>query len=215
MVFDMVTRTFEALGYEVTLVRNITDIDDKIIQRALDNDETTDQLTHRMIEAMHEDERQLSIRPPHHEPRATQYLDQMIALIERLISKDMAYAADNGDVYFRVKQFKAYGALSKRTVDQLLAGARVEVSSHKQDPLDFALWKSAKPDEPSWPSPWSEGRPGWHIECSAMSQALLGNTIDIHGGGMDLKFPHHENEKAQSEAAHDCTFAHYWMHGVC
>ena len=212
MVFDMITRTFEALGYDVTLVRNITDIDDKIIQRALDNNETTDHLTQRMIDAMHDDERQLSIRPPHHEPRATQYLDPMIALIERLIDKGYAYAADNGDVYFHVKQFERYGELSKRSVDQLISGARIEVNADKKDPLDFALWKSAKPGEPTWPSPWGDGRPGWHIECSAMAQALLGETMDIHGGGMDLKFPHHENEKAQSEAAHACTFAHYWMH---
>ena len=212
VIFDIVSRTFRALGYRLTWVRNITDIDDKIIQRAAVNQEPTEALTERVINTMHADEKTIGVMPPDHEPRATEYVPQMITLIQQLIDQEMAYAADNGDVYFSVKSHADYGQLSRRDVDALLSGARIEMNKDKRDPLDFALWKSAKPDEPAWSSPWGDGRPGWHIECSAMAAELLGKTIDIHGGGMDLKFPHHENEMAQSQAAHGCTLANYWMH---
>ena len=212
VVFDMVARTFRALDYRLTWVRNITDIDDKIIQRALLNQETTEALTERVINTMHQDEKAIGVLPPDHEPRATDYVPQMIALIQRLIDQQMAYAANNGDVYFSVKSYPDYGQLSRRDVDALMTGVRIDTNEDKRNPLDFALWKNAKPDEPSWSSPWGDGRPGWHIECSAMAAELLGETIDIHGGGMDLKFPHHENEIAQSQAAHGCTLANYWMH---
>ncbi|GAB4345254.1 MAG: cysteine--tRNA ligase [Gammaproteobacteria bacterium] len=212
VVFDVVVRYLRYLGFEVTYVRNITDIDDKIIQRANENGEPFNRLTERFIEALHEDSAALGILPPDAEPRATDHLDEIIAMIQTLIEKGHAYVADNGDVYYDVSSFDGYGKLSGKQLDDLRAGARVEVGEAKEDPLDFALWKSAKPGEPSWPSPWGEGRPGWHIECSAMSTRCLGNHFDIHGGGQDLQFPHHENEIAQSEGATGCTFANVWMH---
>ena len=212
VVFDMVTRWLRASGLHVEYVRNITDIDDKIIRRAAENGETTQALTERFITAMHEDERALGVLPPDHEPRATQYVAQMQAMIATLEARGLAYAAANGDVYYRVRGFPAYGKLSGKSLDELRAGERVEVDQSKHDPLDFVLWKAAKPGEPAWDSPWGKGRPGWHIECSAMSEQLLGAHFDIHGGGQDLQFPHHENEIAQSEGAHDCRFVNVWMH---
>jgi len=212
IVFDVLYRHLQALGLDVTYVRNVTDVDDKIIARASENNEPVDVLTERFIAAMIEDETALNVLRPTHEPRATAAIDQMVALIDVLIGKGMAYAADNGDVYFSVSKFPGYGKLSGRKLDDMRAGERVAIDHHKQDPMDFVLWKSVKPGEPSWSSPWGEGRPGWHIECSAMAKSLLGEQFDIHGGGMDLQFPHHENEKAQSEAAHGKTFANYWMH---
>ena len=212
VVFDMVTRWLRASGLQVEYVRNVTDIDDKIIRRAEENGETTQALTERFITAMHEDERALGVLPPDHEPRATQYVAQMLAMIATLEAKGLAYAAANGDVYYRVRDFPAYGKLSGKSLDELRAGERVEVDPSKHDPLDFVLWKAAKPGEPAWDSPWGKGRPGWHIECSAMSAELLGAHFDIHGGGQDLQFPHHENEIAQSEGAHDCRFVNVWMH---
>ncbi|MBP6346380.1 MAG: cysteine--tRNA ligase [Neisseriaceae bacterium] len=219
VVFDMVTRWLRVLGYPLTYVRNITDIDDKIIQRALENGETIQSLTQRFIDAMDEDSAALGVLRPDHEPRATDHVDDMIALIERLIANGKAYAADNGDVYYAVRTFADYGRLSGKSLDDLRAGERVEVDGFKKDPLDFVLWKAVKPGEPSWTSPWGEGRPGWHIECSAMSEQLLGAHFDIHGGGADLQFPHHENEIAQSCGAHQCNdhdhnhgFVNYWMH---
>ncbi len=209
---DMIVRYLRYRGYHVTYVRNITDIDDKIIARANENNEACDELTHRFIAAMHEDEKQLSVLPPDYEPRATETIAEMIAMINILIEKDYAYVGESGDVYYQVKKFEDYGKLSHQNIDQLHAGERIDVEHAKRDPLDFVLWKLAKPDEPSWESPWGKGRPGWHIECSAMSTTLLGNNFDIHGGGLDLKFPHHENEIAQSEAATGCQFANYWMH---
>jgi len=212
VVFDMATRWLRASGYRVEYVRNITDIDDKIIKRAQENDETPAALTARFIAAMHEDERALGVLPPDHEPRATAYVAQMLALIEQLIRGGLAYPAPNGDVYYSVRAFPAYGRLSGKSLDELRAGERVEVDPNKRDPMDFVLWKAAKPGEPAWESPWGPGRPGWHIECSAMSADLLGRHFDIHGGGQDLQFPHHENEIAQSEGANGCTFVNYWMH---
>ncbi|MEQ1592278.1 MAG: cysteine--tRNA ligase [Thiobacillaceae bacterium] len=212
VVFDMVTRWLRASGYAVEYIRNITDIDDKIIRRAEENGELPTALTERFIAAMHEDERALGVLPPNHEPRATHYVAQMLAMIGQLEAKDLAYAAANGDVYYRVRGFAGYGQLSGKSLDELRAGERVEVDKFKHDPLDFVLWKAAKPGEPAWESPWGLGRPGWHIECSAMSEELLGKHFDIHGGGQDLQFPHHENEIAQSEGAHDCKFVNYWMH---
>jgi len=212
VVFDIVYRYLQALGLEVTYVRNVTDIDDKIIKRANENGELIGALTGRFIEAMHEDAAALGVLPPTHEPRATDNIDAIIAMIETLIEKGYAYVAANGDVYYDVHRFEAYGRLSGKRLEDLRAGARVEVGEIKRDPLDFVLWKAAKPDEPSWPSPWGEGRPGWHIECSAMSTQLLGNHFDIHGGGQDLQFPHHENEIAQSEACTGEHFVNYWMH---
>jgi len=212
VVFDMATRWLRASGYRVEYVRNITDIDDKIIKRAQENDETPAALTARFIAAMHEDERALGVLPPDHEPRATAYVAQMLALIEQLIRGGLAYPAPNGDVYYSVRAFPAYGRLSGKSLDELRAGERVEVDPNKRDPMDFVLWKAAKPGEPAWESPWWPGRPGWHIECSAMSADLLGRHFDIHGGGQDLQFPHHENEIAQSEWANGCTFVNYWMH---
>ena len=209
IIFDVVVRYLRSRGYKVHYVRNITDIDDKIIQRAHENDEAWDGLTARFIHAMHEDQQALHILCPDDEPRATQFIPQIIQLIETIIAQGCAYVADNGDVYFSVRQFQGYGKLSHRDIEQLAAGARVELSEAKQDPLDFVLWKMAKPDEPKWDSPWGAGRPGWHIECSAMSTTLLGQPFDIHGGGMDLKFPHHENEIAQSEAASGGDFCQY------
>lgn len=212
VVFDMITRYLRERGYQVTYVRNITDIDDKILKRADENNEPINQLTQRMIEAMHEDEARLGVLRPDVEPRATAYIDQIIALVQTLEQKGYAYAAANGDVYYRVRKFAGYGQLTNRQLDELQAGARVEVDGFKEDPLDFVLWKAAKEGEISWPSPWGEGRPGWHIECSAMSTCCLGNTFDIHGGGPDLPFPHHENEIAQSEAATGQKYVNTWMH---
>ncbi|RNE89362.1 cysteine--tRNA ligase [Marichromatium sp. AB31] len=212
VVFDVVYRYLRALGYEVTYVRNITDIDDKIIRRAAENDESCAALTERFIAAMHEDAAALGVLPPTSEPRATAHIDEIQAMVATLIDKGLAYAADNGDVYYAVSRFPGYGKLSGKDPQDLRAGARVEIGEAKRDPLDFALWKGAKPDEPSWSSPWGEGRPGWHIECSAMSTCCLGNHFDIHGGGADLQFPHHENEIAQSEGATGEPFAEVWMH---
>ena len=212
VVFDMVTRWLRASGYNVVYVRNITDIDDKIIRRAQENNETPAALTERFITAMHEDERALGVLPPDHEPRATAYVAQMLTLIAQLEKAGLAYPAPNGDVYYSVRSFDGYGRLSGKSLDELRAGERVEVDLSKRDPLDFVLWKAAKPGEPSWDSAWGPGRPGWHIECSAMSAELLGNHFDIHGGGQDLQFPHHENEIAQSEGAHGCKFVNYWLH---
>ena len=211
-VFDVVTRYLRHRGYRLTYVRNITDIDDKIIRRAAENGETTEALTARFIAAMHEDCARLSIRPPDEEPRATQYMAQMIAMVSKLIERGYAYVAADGDVLYSVASFAPYGRLSGKRLADLRAGARVEVDPNKRDPLDFVLWKQAKPGEPWWDSPWGRGRPGWHIECSAMSTALLGTHFDIHGGGVDLKFPHHENEIAQSCAATGDGFVNLWMH---
>ncbi len=212
VAFDVVTRWLRHVGYDVTYIRNITDIDDKIIRRANENGEDFTALTARMIDAMHEDEAKLSVLPPNQEPRATDYIDGMHKMIGTLVEKDYAYAPGNGDVYYRVGKFKDYGKLSRKKVEDLRSGARVEVDEAKQDPVDFVLWKGAKAGEPSWKSPWGEGRPGWHIECSVMSTCCLGETFDIHGGGPDLVFPHHENEIAQSEAATGKTYAETWMH---
>jgi cysteinyl-tRNA synthetase len=212
VAFDVVTRYLRWRGYDVTYVRNITDIDDKILKRADENGESIASLTERMIDAMHEDEARLGVLRPDHEPRATGHVAEIIAMVETLIDKGYAYPAGNGDVYYRVRKFEGYGKLNNRNPDEMRAGARVEVDEHKEDPLDFVLWKAAKPGEESWPSPWGEGRPGWHIECSAMSTCCLGDTFDIHGGGPDLTFPHHENEIAQSEAATGKNYVNTWMH---
>ncbi|MDC0407163.1 cysteine--tRNA ligase [Candidatus Thioglobus sp.] len=212
VMFDVITRHLRRNFPSVAYVRNITDIDDKIIARAIENSEDIYSLTNRFIDAMHEDERALGILPPDIEPRATQAIDQMFYMIKALIEKGVAYQTKNGDVYYSVRKFDGYGKLSGKNLDDLEAGARVDVDSNKKDPLDFVLWKMAKPSEPSWESPWGDGRPGWHIECSAMSTHHLGNHFDIHGGGMDLSFPHHENEIAQSEGANGCTFVNTWMH---
>ena len=215
VAFDVARRWLEASGWRVTFVRNITDIDDKIIRRAVENGETIGQLTARMIEEMHRDFDALGVLPPTHEPRATDYVPHMLNLIGKLQERGLAYAADNGDVNYAVRKFAGYGRLSGKSLDELQAGERVAVDEGKADPLDFVLWKAAKPAEPpeaKWPSAWGEGRPGWHIECSAMSCALLGETFDIHGGGADLAFPHHENEIAQSEGAHGQPLARVWMH---
>ncbi|WP_020394711.1 cysteine--tRNA ligase [Thiolinea disciformis] len=212
VVFDMVYRYLQAAGYQVTYVRNITDIDDKIIKRANENGEPFQALTSRFIDAMHEDERALKILPPTHEPRATQSIAGMIQIIETLIEKGFAYVGRNQDVYYDVSQFEGYGKLSGRKLEDLRAGERIAIDEVKDDPLDFVLWKAAKAGEPAWDSPWGNGRPGWHIECSAMSMELLGHHFDIHGGGHDLQFPHHENEIAQSEACHGHTYVNVWMH---
>jgi len=212
VMFDVITRHLRRHFPNVEYVRYITDFDDKILARAVENKEDIYSLTNRFIEAMHEDERALGILPPDVEPRATDAIDQMFYMIETLIEKGIAYQGKNGDVYYSVRDFEGYGKLSGKNLDELEAGARVDVESDKNDPLDFVLWKMAKPSEPSWSSPWGDGRPGWHIECSAMSTHHLGNHFDIHGGGMDLTFPHHENEIAQSEGAHDCKFVNTWMH---
>lgn len=212
VVFDMVVRWFRDSGYEVTYVRNITDIDDKIIMRAQENQETIKTLTGRFIRAMNEDSSALGVLPPSFEPRATQHIESMISMIQILIEKDFAYAAANGDVFYAVDKFPNYGKLSGKVAANLNAGERVAVNPHKRNPLDFVLWKAVKANEPSWTAPWGKGRPGWHIECSAMCENYLGEHFDIHGGGQDLQFPHHENEIAQSEAAHDTPFVNYWMH---
>ena len=212
VVFDTVARYFRYSGYEMTYVRNITDIDDKIIQRANENAEDYSALTERFIEAMHEDERALAVLPPDLEPKATGAMNEILVMIQALLDKGLAYIGGNGDVYYSVNKFPGYGQLSGKNLADLQAGERVEVDQAKQDPLDFVLWKMAKPGEPSWDSPWGAGRPGWHIECSAMSTDCLGNHFDIHGGGMDLQFPHHENEIAQSEGATGEPFVNLWMH---
>ena len=212
VAFDMIARYLRALGYQLTYVRNITDIDDKIIKRAAENREPIDALTGRFIAAMNEDCAALGMLKPDHEPRATQFLPAMIDMIEKLIAKEHAYVAKNGDVMYSVSSFPGYGRLSGKKLKDLRAGARVEVDEAKRDPLDFVLWKAAKPGEPSWDSPWGPGRPGWHIECSAMSTRILGEEFDLHGGGVDLKFPHHENEIAQTCGALDTSFVSIWMH---
>jgi cysteinyl-tRNA synthetase len=215
MAFDVMYRWFMASGYDVTYVRNITDIDDKIIKRAVENGETISQLTTRFTRYMDEDTSALGILAPTHVPRATEYVPQMLALIETLEAKDLAYQGEDGDVNYAVRNFPNYGRLSGKSLDDLRAGERVDVNTGKRDPLDFVLWKSSKesePDEVKWDSKWGKGRPGWHIECSAMSCALLGEQFDIHGGGADLQFPHHENEIAQSEGAFGHTMVNYWVH---
>ncbi|MDX1352583.1 MAG: cysteine--tRNA ligase [Thiomicrorhabdus sp.] len=212
VVFDTVVRHLRALGYDVTYVRNITDIDDKIIKRALENNESIQELTTRMIDEMHADEKAMNVLRPDMEPKATEHMDDIRQMIGNLIEKGYAYPADNGDVYFKVKAFDSYGRLSGKNIDDLESGARVDVNEVKQDPLDFVLWKASKENEPSWNSDWGNGRPGWHIECSAMSTKCLGNHFDIHGGGMDLSFPHHENEIAQSECATGEHYVNTWMH---
>ncbi|MGB0206101.1 MAG: cysteine--tRNA ligase [Neptuniibacter sp.] len=212
VAFDVITRFMRSQGWDVEYVRNITDVDDKIIKRAAENGEEPHELTERMIAAMHEDETLLSVLRPDQEPRATAHIDDIINLVQTLVDKGFAYPAPNGDVYYRVEKFAEYGKLTNKNVDELRSGARVEVEEAKESPLDFVLWKSAKEGEVSWESPWGNGRPGWHIECSAMSKCCLGATFDIHGGGPDLPFPHHENEIAQSEAANGCTYVNTWMH---
>ena len=212
VVFDVVYRYLQQLGYDVTYVRNITDIDDKIIRRAIENGEEYGALTERFIEAMHEDAKAIGVLQPDIEPKATDNINEILEMISTLEQKSIAYGADNGDVYYSVKAFPEYGKLSHKKLEDLQAGSRVEVDEAKRDPLDFVLWKAAKPDEPSWDSPWGKGRPGWHIECSAMSTRFLGNHFDIHGGGLDLQFPHHENEIAQSEGCTGEHFVNYWMH---
>ena len=212
VVFDIVLRWLRIKGYDVTYVRNITDIDDKIIRRAQENGEDFHALTHRFIQAMHEDLDALGILPPTWEPRATEAMADMLAMIQILVNKGFAYTGGSGDVYYDVSRFERYGQLANKKLEDLRAGARIDVEEAKDDPLDFVLWKAAKPGEPSWPSPWGPGRPGWHIECSAMSTHCLGEHFDIHGGGMDLKFPHHENEIAQSEAASGQPYVNIWMH---
>jgi cysteinyl-tRNA synthetase len=214
IAFDVIVRYLkQKFGvHNVKFVRNITDIDDKIIKRAQENNETTTELTTRFIAAMHADEKNLGLLRPDIEPKATEYMIQMIDLVEQLISKGHAYAAANGDVYYKVRSFPSYGCLAKRNLDDLAVGARVEANEAKHDPLDFVLWKAAKPGEPQWDSPWGPGRPGWHLECSAMAMDLLGQTFDLHGGGFDLIFPHHENECAQSEAATGKEFVKSWLH---
>lgn len=210
--FDVIVRFLRSQGFEVTYVRNITDIDDKIIARAHERGVSIEELTAQYIKAMHDDTRALNILPPDIEPRATNHIESITQLIKQLIDKDYAYVSDNGDVCYQVERFTDYGKLAHKDLEGLVAGARVEVVKEKRSPLDFVLWKKAKPDEPSWPSLWGDGRPGWHIECSAMAMHELGEQFDIHGGGLDLQFPHHENEIAQSEAATGKCFANYWLH---
>jgi len=212
VAFDIIYRHLKYSGFDVNYVRNITDVDDKIFARANENGEDYRELSERFIKLMHEDELALNIERPHTEPRATAYMAEIIKMIELLEEKGVAYQGNNGDVFFAIDKFEDYGKLSRRKPEELLVGARVEEEKAKQNPLDFVLWKMAKKGEASWDSPWGKGRPGWHIECSAMSTSCLGNTLDIHGGGSDLLFPHHENEIAQSEAATGKTFANYWMH---
>ncbi|MET0658272.1 MAG: cysteine--tRNA ligase [Steroidobacteraceae bacterium] len=212
VAFDVVRRYLEYRGYHVIFVRNITDVDDRIIRRAHENGESCDAVTDRFIRAMHHDYARIGLLPPTHEPRATAYIEEMIEITQRLIERGHAYVADDGDVMYSVSSFEPYGKLSGKRLSDLRAGARIEIDEAKRDPLDFVLWKQAKPGEPQWPSPWGAGRPGWHIECSAMSLSLLGEEFDIHAGGMDLTFPHHENEIAQSCAATGKRFARYWMH---
>lgn len=210
--FDVIARYLRYLGYNLRYVRNITDVDDKIIKRSLENNETCDQLVDRMITEMHKDFDALNILRPDVEPRATQHIPEIIAIVEKLLAKGHAYVAEDGDVMFNVESFQKYGALSRQNLEQLQAGARVEIKSVKRNPIDFVLWKMSKANEPSWDSPWGKGRPGWHIECSAMNSKELGNHFDIHGGGSDLMFPHHENEIAQSCCAHGDDYVNYWLH---
>ncbi|WP_225314414.1 cysteine--tRNA ligase [Marinobacter halotolerans] len=212
VAFDVITRYLRHQGFDVHYVRNITDIDDKILRRADETGELYSDLTERMIGAMHEDESKLGVLSPTEEPRATAFINEIVAMIHKLVTSGHAYPADNGDVYFSVESYPGYGKLSKKKLEDLVAGARVDVQEAKRSPADFVLWKAAKPGEVSWPSPWGDGRPGWHIECSAMSSCCLGETFDIHGGGPDLLFPHHENEIAQSESASGHTFVNTWMH---
>ncbi|CNK48544.1 cysteinyl-tRNA synthetase [Yersinia enterocolitica] len=212
VAFDVVARYLRYLGYSLTYVRNVTDVDDKIIKRAIENSETCEQLTTRMLAEMHKDFDALNLQRPDLEPRATHHIPEIIEMTERLIARDHAYVASNGDVMFAVDSDPDYGLLSRQDLDQLQAGARVEVADVKRNPMDFVLWKMSKPGEPSWQSPWGPGRPGWHIECSAMNSKQLGAHFDIHGGGSDLMFPHHENEIAQSTCAHDGPYVNYWMH---
>lgn len=212
--FDVISRYLRFLGYDLTFVRNITDIDDKIIKRAAENGETCDALTERLIADMHADFDSLNMKRPDVEPRATEYIAEIVALVERLIERGFAYVASNGDVMFEVKKYDEYGRLSRQDLEQLQAGSRVSIeeASVKRSSMDFVLWKMSKPGEPTWESPWGAGRPGWHIECSAMNSSILGNHFDIHGGGSDLMFPHHENEIAQSCCAHDSKYVNTWMH---
>ncbi|MCG9579236.1 cysteine--tRNA ligase [Vibrio tubiashii] len=210
--FDVVSRYLRYLGYDLTFVRNITDIDDKIIKRANENGETCDSLTERLIGEMHNDFDALNMKRPDIEPRATEYIAEIIELVQKLIERGFAYVADNGDVMFEIAKYDDYGKLSRQDLEQLQAGARVEIESAKRSSLDFVLWKMSKPGEPTWESPWGPGRPGWHIECSAMNSSILGNHFDIHGGGSDLQFPHHENEIAQSCCAHGTEYVNTWMH---
>ncbi|MFD1383835.1 cysteine--tRNA ligase [Rhodanobacter aciditrophus] len=210
--FDVITRFLRHIGYDLTFVRNITDVDDKIIKRAEENGEAPSALTERMIAAMHEDELALGNKLPDQEPKATEFMQQIIDMIQVLVDKGFAYQGESGDVYYRASKFEDYGKLNNRKLEEMLAGARIEVEAAKEHPADFVLWKPAKAGEVSWESPWGNGRPGWHIECSAMSTHCLGNHFDIHGGGPDLKFPHHENEIAQSEAATGEQYVNYWMH---
>ncbi|ASG68733.1 cysteine--tRNA ligase [Francisella halioticida] len=212
IAFDVINRYFKYRGFDVTLVRNITDIDDKIIKRSNENKESTAELVDRNIKAMHDVFARLNILEPTREPRATETIPEMIAMIETLVDKEYAYQGSNGDVFYRVAKFADYGKLSKQNLEALQQSSRVDVVDEKEYPMDFVLWKMAKNGEPAWDSPWGAGRPGWHIECSAMSKKLLGETFDIHAGGSDLRFPHHENEIAQSEACNGCTFANYWLH---
>jgi len=215
MAFDVIYRWFKASGYDVKYVRNITDIDDKIIKRAIENKETMSQLTTRFIKAMDEDTQALGILPPDYAPRATEHVPHMLSIIEKLETRELAYQGEDGDVNYAVRNFPGYGKLSGKSLDDLRAGERVDVNTGKRDPLDFVLWKAAKESEPveaKWDSKWGQGRPGWHIECSAMSCAMLGEHFDIHGGGADLQFPHHENEIAQSEGAFGAPMANYWIH---
>lgn len=212
LAFDTIMRYLQYQGFKVKYIRNITDIDDKIIKRAKENTESVEALTSRLIKAMHEDFKNLNILEPLIEPRATEYIEAMIEIIQHLLDKEYAYRGENGDIYYQVDKFKSYGCLAHRQLEDLMVGARIEVNEAKRHPLDFVLWKAAKAGEPHWPAPWGPGRPGWHIECSAMALRNLGETFDIHGGGPDLKFPHHENERAQSEAVTGKKWVNYWMH---
>lgn len=210
--FDIISRFIRHLGYDLTYIRNITDVDDKIIKRAEENNETTQSLTERMIAAQQEDEKRLGNKMPDREPKATEFMQEIIDMIQTLVEKDFAYLGSSGDVYYRASAFREYGKLNNRKLEEMLAGARIDVEEAKEHPADFVLWKQAKEGEVSWDSPWGKGRPGWHIECSAMSTNCLGSHFDIHGGGPDLKFPHHENEIAQSEACTGEKYVNYWMH---
>lgn len=212
IMFDVLRRYFEYRGYDVTFVQNFTDVDDKIIKRANEEGITSVEVAEKYIKEYFTDAQALGVKPATIHPKATENIQQIIEIVQTLIDKDYAYATDNGDVYYRTLKFKDYGKLSHQPIEDLQAGARIDVNDVKEDALDFALWKAAKPGEPYWESPWGHGRPGWHIECSAMSNRYLGKTIDIHCGGSDLAFPHHENEIAQSEAANGCEFVHYWLH---
>ncbi len=212
VIFDVVRRWFDFSGYKVNYVRNITDIYDKIIARSIQNNESIQSLTQRYIDEMNTDAKSLGVISPSREPKATEHIKDMLSIIQILIEKQHAYIAKNGDIFYSVRSFSEYGKLSGKSIEDLRAGERVDIDQNKHDELDFVLWKSAKPNEPHWDSPWGRGRPGWHIECSAMSSHYLGHHFDIHGGGQDLQFPHHENEIAQSEAAYECKMANYWMH---